>query len=510
MTLRILRGPLTPILALFIATAMLFVSRPGIEADEALVANPAFFSWHSIPLMHFSYVGALKTWLYAGIFAILKPGPVSLRTPTVLLGAAAILLFFLLLDRTIGRRAAWIGALLLATDSMFVILEAIDYGPNALHFVLKLGAMLLLVSFGRTGSARTLAAAFFLFGLGLWDKAIFAWALVGISLATAIVFPRAVWRRFTVRNLAIAAASMIVGALPLVIYNIARPLETFKSSAHQAHEPIALKAAMLENTVSGAAFFNFFTSIAPPPRPDAANTNGLKFSQAVSEATHYPAHNFTLWALCFSCLGLFARASRKPVLFGLLALAGTWMPMALTAGAGVAVHHVILLWPFQFLAIAATLGAIPWRAASAAVTLLLCASNLALTNEYYWELVRNGPDIRWTDADSPLEQCLETLRPPNIYIVDWGIYETIRLLSDKTAPLQVPDFGDADSLRKIIADPRAVFVSHTAKFANLPQQRLLLEDAVSAAGYEEVPVEIVYDHYGRATFEVFRFRKIPL
>jgi 4-amino-4-deoxy-L-arabinose transferase-like glycosyltransferase len=504
------RGALAAILALFISTAMLFVTRPGIEADEALVANPAFFSWHSIPLMHFSYVGALKTWLYAGIFGILKPGPVSLRTPTVLMGAAAILLFFLLLDRTVGRRAAWIGALLLATDSMFVILEAIDYGPNALHFVLKLGAMLLLVRFDRTGSARTLAAAFFLFGLGLWDKAIFAWALFGISLATAIVFPRAVWRHFTIRNLAIAAASMIVGALPLVIYNIARPLETFKSNTHLASEPIALKVAMLENTLSGAALFNFFTPIAPPPHPGVANTGWLKFSRAVSEATHHPAHNFTIWALCFSCLGLFARASRNPVLLALLALAGTWLPMVLTAGTGVAAHHVILLWPFQFLAIAATLAAIPWRAIAAAATLLLCASNLTLTNEYYWQLVRNGPDIRWTDADRPLEQCLETLRPPNIYIVDWGIYETIRLLSNKTAPLQVPDFSDAGSLRKIVSDPRAVFVAHAAKFAYFPQQRVLLDEAASAAGYEEVPVEIVYDYYGRATFEVFRFRKIPL
>jgi len=503
------RGALAAILALFIFSAMLFVSRPGIEADEALVANPAFFSWHSIPLMHFSYVGALKTWIYAGIFGILKPGAVSLRTPTVLMGAAAILLFFLLLDRTIGRRAAWIGALLLATDSMFVILEAIDYGPNAVHFVLKLGAMLLLVRFDRTGSARTLAAAFFLFGLGLWDKAIFAWALFGISLATTIVFPRAIWRHLTIRNLASAAASIVVGALPLVIYNIARPLETFKSNTHLAGEPVALKAAMLENTLSGAAFFNFFTSM-PPPRPGAADTSWLKFSQAVSELTHHPTHNFTVWALCLSCLGLFARASRKPVLFALLALAGTWLPMLLTAGTGVAAHHVILLWPFQFLAIAATLAAIPWRAFSATATLLLCASNLAVTNEYFWELVRNGPDIRWTDADYPLEQCLETLRPPNIYIVDWGIYETIRLLSNKTAPLQVPDFSDAESLRKIVADPRAVFVSHTARFTYLPQQRAILADAAASAGYEEVPVEIVYDQYGRATFEVFRFRRIPL
>src|SRR5437870_2336977 len=107
MTLRS-RGALAAILLLFIGSALLFVSRPGIEADEAIVAGPAIYHWHSIPLMLMSYMGALKAWFYIALFAIVKPGAVSLRLPTVLLGAVAILLFFLLIDRTIGRRAAWI------------------------------------------------------------------------------------------------------------------------------------------------------------------------------------------------------------------------------------------------------------------------------------------------------------------------------------------------------------------------------------------------------------------
>jgi 4-amino-4-deoxy-L-arabinose transferase-like glycosyltransferase len=503
------RIALAAILLLFIATAMLFVSRPGIEADEALVANPAYYYWHHVPLMLMSYMGALKAWFYIELFNIVKPGPVSLRTPTVLLGAAAIWLFFLLLDRTIGRRAAWIGAVLLATDSMYVILEAIDYGPNALHFVLKLGAMLLLVRFHRTASAIALASGFFLLGLGLWDKAIFAWVLFGISAATVIVFPRDVWRHLTIRNLSIAAAATIMGALPLLIYNIARPLDTFKTNVHMTHEPLMHKVDLLELTMSGSALFGFFTAVEPPPHPGEANTPVLKISKAISAAAHHPIANFTIWAACLSCLGLFARASRKPVLFGILACAGTWLPMVLTAGAGAAAHHVILLWPFQFLAIAAALAAVPWQVAAFA-TVVLCASNLAVTNEYYWELVHNGPDIRWTDAVFPLERRLETLRSPTIYIVDWGIFETLNLLSDNTGLVSAPDMSNIEELRKIVSDPRAAFVAHTARYEYFPQQRALLEDTAAGAGYEEVPIEIIYDRNGRATFDVFRFRKIPL
>jgi len=107
---QILRGQLafltlSVILLLFLSTAMPFVTRPGIEADEALVANPTFFVWHGVPLMPINHLGALKAWFYIGFFSIVKPGPVSLRMPTVLLGAVAILQFFLLLDRTVGRRA---------------------------------------------------------------------------------------------------------------------------------------------------------------------------------------------------------------------------------------------------------------------------------------------------------------------------------------------------------------------------------------------------------------------
>lgn len=509
MTLRS-RGALAAILVLFIASALSFVARPGIEADEALVTSPAIFSFHSVPLMLMSYMGALKAWFYLALFAVVKPGPVSLRLPTVLAGAAAVWMFFRLLDRTVGRRAAWIGALLLATDSMYVILETIDYGPNALHFVLKLGAMLLILRFHREGSALALAGGFFLFGLGLWEKAIFAWVLTGIGLATLLVFPREVWRHLTIRNLAIASGSLIVGALPLIVYNIARPLDTFKTNAHMIHEPMDQKILILHRTMDSSVLFGFFTSLWPSPHLGEPATTLQKASRAISEATHQPTHNVTIFAFGIACLGVFLRAARKPVLFGLLVCLGTWLPMILTAGAGGAAHHVILMFPFQFLTIAAALAQVPWRPAVAAVTVALCAVNLAVTNEYYWEMIRNGPDIRWTDALYPLERRLETLRSPNIYVVDWGIYESINLLSDNSVPVHEVDWSSADTLRRIVTDPRAAFVAHAPNYTYFPQQRVALEDAAANEGYEEVPVEIIYDRNGRATFDVFRFRKIPL
>src|SRR6516164_11510453 len=120
----------------FVVIALPFVRRLGIEADEAMIANGIYdhgqpwYSWRfsgfEVPVMLISYLGALKTWLYNPYFALWHPSPISLRLPAVLAGVLTVWLFFALLDRIAGRRAAWIGALLLATDSAFLLIETTD------------------------------------------------------------------------------------------------------------------------------------------------------------------------------------------------------------------------------------------------------------------------------------------------------------------------------------------------------------------------------------------------
>src|SRR3954471_12482422 len=117
----------------FVAAGTLFVPRLGIEVDEAIVANGIYphgspwYAWSvggmEIPVMLISYLGALKTWMYSVLFVFFEPRPMSLRLPTLLLAAGSLWLFFGLLDRTVSRRAAWIGTLLLATDTSYLLMN---------------------------------------------------------------------------------------------------------------------------------------------------------------------------------------------------------------------------------------------------------------------------------------------------------------------------------------------------------------------------------------------------
>jgi hypothetical protein len=422
-------------------------------------------------------------------------------------------LFFLLLDRTIGRRAAWIGTLLLATDSSYVLLNAADYGPVTLQFLLKLAALVLIVRFHQMGSLAALAGGFFLLGLAMWDKAIFAWVLCGFVLGAFAAFPRETMRHLTVRNVAIAGGAMLIGALPLVIYNVARPLETLRSNVKVESAPVLAKARLLALTMDGAVMTGFMIAVEPGPEPGATRRWYQSLAIRLSEWTRHPRRNLTLWAAAASLVALpflWNTPARSPILFALVASFGTWLPMVLTAGAGAAAQHVILLWPLHFLAISAALAQIPRRWAAGAATVVLCGSNLAVTNQYYADLVRNGPAIRWTDAMDQLNRTLADLRAPRIFVADWGIIETINLLSEGETPVYFADVSSPAAMHNMLESPGVVFAAHAPGAAILPEQRAALEQYAAREGYTRETIAEIHDRNGRPAFDVFRFRKVHL
>ena len=336
--------------------------------------------------------------------------------------------------------------------------------------------------------------AFFLLGLGLWDKAVFAWVLFGLAIATAAVFPRDVRKHLSRANVAVAGLAMLAGALPLVIYNIARPLETLRANARLERVELLDKAVLLERTMDGYAMFGFLTADEPGPKPGQPNHWYQSLSLAASRWTGHPHHNAMMVAAIASVLSLiflWKSPARQPILFGLIACAGAWLPMVLTAGAGVAAQHSILLWPFHLIPIAAVLAQIPSPVVPALVTALLCGSNLAVTNQYYADLIRNGPAVRWTDAMDPLHRYLTDLHARRIVAADFGIMETMNLLSEGELPMDYADTGS--DLGTMLRDPSNVFVTHSPGFVFHPEARAALEDLARRENYQQ---ELLDHHSG--------------
>jgi hypothetical protein len=245
-------------------------------------------------------------------------------------------------------------------------------------------------------------------------------------------------------------------------------------------------------------------------------------SARISALAGHPRSSLLLYAFVLALL--LAPLARGPalraILFALLAMAIAWTQMAITANAGGSVHHAILLWPLPQMVIAISFAAASRRLrragipALAVVLAVLMVSGLLVTNEYRVVILRNGGRPNWTDAIFRLADYMKRIPADNVFCMDWGIMDNLRLLSRGKLPLHVgtdpidkPVLDDANRqyLARIISQPGSVYINHTTDFEFFPGVNDKLVSYAADAGYRREVMAIIPDSYGRPVYEIYRF-----
>jgi len=512
----------------FFLAGVLLLPYPGIEADEALFAGGIWapermaaayeFGGRPVATMIMSYIGALKAWLYAPIFALFGVSVWTLRLPVLLVGAAAIWLTASLLARLGGPRAAAIGALLLATDPIFLTTTVFDWGPLALQQLLVAGGLLALVRFKQEQRERYLVLGCFALGLALWHKAVFLWLLVALAVSAAVVGGRELFRT-AVRHWPSASGAFLLGALPFVLYNVDQPGEAWRGRRLGLAD-LPQKIEVMKRSLRGDAMAGFLV---------AADGHGVEATAAkpveraslwLSDRAGRRISGLQLWLVPVAAAGLFIKRSRPPILFFAAAFLLAWAQMLVTEEAGGSVHHTVMLWPlvhaFLALGLAAAAGLCRSVAYLCAVLVLFAASFNALAiNEHLARLVRFGPERMWTDAVFDLAERVRATGARYFHPADWGMGEQVRLLTAGTIIVEeaVQPFSreslDEEERRHIlerIERQDGVFARYVSGWTYFPAAGRLLEQTARQEGFEPVSVELVRDRRGRAVFELFRFR----
>jgi hypothetical protein len=523
---------------LFFGIGLAFLPLAGIQDDEVLFATAVFDAPGStvfdtqlfdyeIPLMQRSYLGTLKSWIYAPILDRIRPSYLTIRLPMLLIGCLTIWLFIRFLERAHGGTVALVGGLLLATDTVYLLTTCYDWGPAALQHLLALAGMMLLLKFASSGKRSTLFWGFFWFGVALWDKALFLWLFSGLAVATVAVFPRELRSRCTPRNVGLAVAGLLLGALPLVAYNIASNFNTFRSNATFLLSQFPSRLHALRITWDGEILWDYMVH-----SPSAlARISGAVHSLAGSRFHYHNELEPAFWvALALMPVLWFTSRARGPdgrrapkvLLFCLIAMAVAWLQMAFTKDAGLGAHHVVLLYPLPhwFLAVA-FVEAAAWkplqrRNAGAillvATVLFLVVENLLLTNEYFYQLASYGATRSWSDAIYRLSDEAGHIQAEHLVIDDWGILNPLLTLHRDRLPLLLadqsflaPGIAETDRqwfLKRLKED---IWIGHTPPFQQWAGAGERIIRVARAAGFEKHLIETVADRNGRPVFEIFRF-----
>jgi MFS family permease len=197
---------------------------PGLNQDEASTAYDAFSLIHygvdrngfRFPVVLVSWgsgMYALASYVEAPFIGLFGLSVWSARLPFLLIGLAALPLFYRLLRDTTDRRTARIGVALLAVSPWHVMVSRWGLDCNVLPFALLLATVLLVRSAARP---RSLVWAALVFGLALYAYGT-AYLVVPVFLALAL-FHGVRRRLWPVRTMLWAGATFALVALPIGLF----------------------------------------------------------------------------------------------------------------------------------------------------------------------------------------------------------------------------------------------------------------------------------------------------
>jgi hypothetical protein len=302
--------------------------------------------------------------------------------------------------------------------------------------------------------------------------------------------------------------------------------ETFRSNAAWSTARLGDKLQMAKGTLQGAYLFGYMVREDDPAEPPTPPRDWSgRAAERLSGWFGHPRANLILAALAGSLLLLpllWRARTRAPrtILFAAVFLTAGWLAMALNPNTGGSVHHVVLLWPFPHMIVAVAFGEAaqkfgrPGKAALATMLAVVAASNLLVLNEYYRMLRRDGASLVWSDAVYPLADALRTLPATQIMPIDWGVFDSLRLLGAGRLPLRVGmdplskatlDEHDRQTVREWLATPGTIFVSHTRANEVFTGVGGRLDDVAVAAGFRKEVIGLFTDNRSRPNYEHFTY-----
>ena len=412
-----------------LAARRLDVPVPGF--DEIIYVPPALEllrharEW---PLMVNEYVGCPMTYLIAPFIGFWGLSVATMRLPAIGVALAAVLIFLYLVSKIFPRLPLWAPAAACLLNSRFLITSRTGlYVDASIHWLLLSLTLLCLWNWSQTRRPLHAFLAFVCVGFGIYSKIIFVWFAFPAALAVASLSRRD-GRAARASLAGLCALGLLIGALPLVIHNVANEYETVHiigSSVFFSEDPsTASNLSFLQNLETRSEhLLSFFTG-------DFEFTVGPV--AGAYQFTSGPARTLAGAVL----LILFAAAFflfREKTQFTALAIAGSFIA-ALFVGSTITPsqrhpEHLYPILPLILLLSGVALAKlIPGR-----LPLLLATALLALPQlRHFSAAMRDAAqstDQRSPRALSSLSEFLSTAGITRPMTMDWGLSNPLLVAS---------------------------------------------------------------------------------
>jgi len=143
--------------------------------------------------------------------------------------------------------------------------------------------------------------------------------------------------------------------------------------------------------------------------------------------------------------------------------------------------------------------------ASALIAGVAAISSIVVLAQFYCDGEKLGGVRSWTDATYALAQSAELHDSQVVYHLDWGLDQTLHLLSRGTLPQRGRDRVSEDTIR----EGGAVFLRWSPGNEYFPGVAEKLDDSARAFGYTHEAIRVFFDRHDRPMVELFQYRRSP-
>ena len=165
--------------------------------------------------------------------------------------------------------------------------------------------------------------------------------------------------------------------------------------------------------------------------------------------------------------------------------------MALNPHTGGTVHHAILLWPWPEAVVAISFAGVSRTAGAFRRICARCGngsdsmSSLAVTNEYYAKIMRNGGTPTWSAAVFPLAESMKDSGAAYAFCTDWGILESVGLLTAWHPVMRNGILGEEENaaLTHMVSDPGHIILAHVPEAEQFPGVNEHVVERAAKLGY---------------------------
>jgi hypothetical protein len=430
--------------AFALAGGIALVPTVGLQYDEVLFVNGSTDAttthfvnvrFGGIPILLMDYIGALKAWLYAPIFAVFGAGMESVRIPMIF----AFVLSVAILVRIVWVRSRpWVAALLgilLLLEPAFTLMARNDWGPVALGGLLRVGLVGALLIAIESGRRRWAFAATLLLALGIFNKLDFAISGTAILAAVLVVFARSILAAIRRRPISASVifAAFVAVYLAAYFFMYLRAAGSVGSFSGTWLERVESRANLITDTFEGGMLVRYMTGetlSAPSPAIPVAlgvalvvGAAALLSRRGVREATVVEGGRIPIGKL---------------LAMSIVACATTFLGLVL-ASEVTGPHHAALLWPFPWLVIALGYAYLVERARQEAAV-----HPLALVGGIFVAIVVVGQAVATTSVSSIM---ISTTERPAVWTQDTRAASdalAAHLTAQEDAVLVTADWGIAN------------------------------------------------------------------